>query len=55
MVWNGKGVEGGSVGLFWGSKSWGTMMENMNLLRVEEHVAQNQQMWKAVIACPTLS
>ena len=31
------------------------VMEDMNLLGVEEHVAQDRQMWKAIIACPAPS
>ena len=30
-------------------------MEDMNLLEVEEHVVQDRQMWRAVIAHSTLS
>ena len=37
-------------------KKWSEcVMEDMNWLGVEEHVAQDRRMWKAVIACPTPS
>ena len=37
-------------------KKWSDcVMEDMNLLGVEEHVIQDRQMWKTVIAHPTPS
>ena len=37
-------------------KKWSDcVMEDINLLGLEERMTQDGQMWRAVIACPTLS
>ena len=53
-------VEGLRVGRRWlvgrPRKRWkGCVMEDMNILGIEEYMAQDREMWRTVIARPTPS
>ncbi|MPC27829.1 hypothetical protein E2C01_021013 [Portunus trituberculatus] len=49
-----RGVEQGGGGEGRPKKRWREcVMEDMNLLGIDEHMAQDHQLWKAVITCPT--